>query len=186
MSRKVLNISKELKAELSNDIQNQYEYVLSELQENEIFLFDDLIDELLKYTVSFCHSSTHNYIAYADFQNKTTTFNVAQTTDYTYTILHELAHQIVDIMKLQGLSGPHCLEFAIVTYALMYRFISNKSGFKSTYFRAYDIHEDLAYSSLCINVSRFDDMIRAIDWDTLTTLSSEAKRLANKIRNRIF
>lgn len=128
----------------------------------------------------------YNYFEFTENYQHSILFNVATMTDNSYFFIHELAHLICihyDISS-KNHSGPHCLEFAIITYCIQWKAIYQHKNIHKSFFRAYDIHEDKAYSILSINICQFDSFIKNIQWTTFDTLVNEAKRLADIIRRK--
>lgn len=116
-------------------------------------------------------------------------FNADDATSYKSIIIHEIAHLIIERFRyivINNHSGYHCLEFAIITYALQFRLLKSYQRFNKTFFRAYDIHEDIAYPNLAINVCKFDSLIKLIEWTTLEDLAFQADLLAKRIRQKII
>lgn len=172
----------EILKEASLAIYEEFELIKQTLISDEDFLFDDLTEKLKQVSISFSSNQNKLLIAVADYKNQTVIFMKDGIDLKRRTIIHELAHHLVFLSGIQGDSGAHCLEFAIVNYVLQRKYSERVNDFKHCYFKAYDIHEDKAYSSLRISISQFDDMIRTIEYSNLSELCKTAKRLAQKIR----
>jgi hypothetical protein len=115
-------------------------------------------------------------------------FNAGDIYDYRSIIIHELAHLIVDFYDWVNTgkhNGFHCLEFAIITYCIQWDRMREHNRYNKTFFRAYDIHEDIAFPNLSINACKFDSMVKCIEWNSLQDLARQASNLAEKIRKKL-
>jgi hypothetical protein len=114
---------------------------------------------------------------YTDKQSEEITINLHSgiKSRYKYMCIHEFSHMIAwNYISVY----EHTLEFAIISYCLEIKLFGDKGSF----FRAYDIAEDRAYSELFINPCKFDEVIRSIRFDTLDELTEKAMLIATKIR----
>lgn len=139
------------------------------------------------------HSLAYAVITLPDFdfdylEDLQIVFNVNNSNDYYTTIIHEIAHIIYAKYCTNTnltYNGYHCLEFAIITYCLYWKFLSKNNKYNTTFFRAYDIHEDIAYQNLSINVCKFDSLIKCIEFTTIKDLAIQAQKLAKRIRKNL-
>lgn len=168
--------------EVTKQIYEEFEQIKQILIEDEDFLFDELTEKLQEINLFFGDYHDKLTIAVAYYDNKTIMFTKDGLDTKRRTIIHELAHHLCYLSKSQGDSGAHCLEFAIINYVLQRKYSERVNDYRHCYFKAYDIHEDKIYSSLKINISQFDNMIRTIEYSNLTDLCNTAKKLARKIR----
>lgn len=168
--------------EFTQSIKNQYDIILNKIIDNECFISDELTEKIENITLSFLTEENYKFQAWADYTNKTIAFTKFSMLSKEKTLIHELAHHIWNLSKSYHDFDGHCLEFAIINYCLLRRFSETNQLENTCYFNSYDIHEDKAYSILSINPAKFDGFIRAIEWNNLTDLSNQAKKLARKIR----
>lgn len=183
-------------------IQEQFNEIMKRLQDIYIDNKEDAekaeqLTFLKRTHLLFDFNKNGDYSAYASYdykandypfdgQNKIV-FNLYANTDYNTTIIHEIAHLITSryaSMYHWNSSGAHCLEFAIVCYCLQWRFSVSKTS-RRPFFRAYDIHEDVAYPNLSINPSKFDSLIKLIVWNDIKDLVDQAVKLSVKIRKNL-
>ncbi|WP_157158268.1 hypothetical protein [Delftia sp. Cs1-4] len=155
------------------------------------------LEFLNKTTILFVNNQHANYAAYADFDYKyfdfrnedyihAIVYNIASTTDNTNLFIHELAHLICIQYNIlnENQSGHHCLEFAIINYCIQWKAIYQKINIHKSFFRSSDIKDDKSFPTLCVNVCQFDSFIKNIEWQTLSELVRESKRLAKLIRQK--
>lgn len=94
------------------------------------------------------------------------------------TIYHEICHFLCR-KYLDIKNRCHCLEFAIVSYAIAAKYDKHDRPF---FLRTEDIYEDRAFPFLKINLSQFDNFITVIEFSSIRQLMRKAKNLANEIR----
>ena len=94
------------------------------------------------------------------------------------TIYHEICHFLCR-KYLNIKNRTHCLEFAIVCYAISARYDHYETPF---FLKSEDICEDRAFPFLKINLSQFDNFITVIEFNSIRQLMSKAKALATEIR----
>ncbi|WP_143272466.1 hypothetical protein [Burkholderia cenocepacia] len=166
------------KAELSNKISIEYDLIVEELtmsldwlnKSNDYTFLDSL-------KLSFTDNTYDKFLAQAIYSTSEIEFSLNGATARTFqaTIIHEIAHHIS--FSYLGIRG-HTLEFAIINYALYYKFNQDAN----TFFRSYDIAQDKAFPFLSINSFLFDTMVKNITFVDLTELSLKAVELAKSIR----
>ena len=174
----------EIYLKATQTIYEEFEHIKQALILDDEFLFDELTEKMEQVNVCFGTYPDKLVVALAYYDNKSVMFTKDGFDTRRRTIIHELAHHLCHLSNSQGDSGAHCLEFAIINYVLQRKYSERINDFKHCYFKSYDVHEDKAYSSLRINISQFDDMIRTIEYSNLSELCKTAKRLAQKIRRK--
>jgi hypothetical protein len=171
--------------ELTTAIQKRFDII----KENLIRLEDD--DELEEFSLkslSLLFSRTDKETQGAKAYFKPDDFNDMNYIVYLLdinmgyelrsTIYHEICHFLCR-KYLDIKNRCHCLEFAIVAYALSARYDRHDTTF---FLRTEDIYEDRAFPFLKINLSHFDNFITVIEFNSIRQLMSKAKKLANEIR----
>lgn len=174
----------EIYLETTQQIYEEFEHIKQTLISDEDFLFDELTEKLQETKLVFGDYHNKLTIAVAFFDNNTVMFTKNNLNSKRRTIIHELAHQLTYFSNSQGDSGAHCLEFAIINYVLQRKYAEVMHDYRHCYFNSYDIHEDKCYSSIQVNISQFDNMVRTIKYSNLSELCETAKRLAQKIRRK--
>ena len=165
----------------TNQISQEYDEVMNELIDNQLFLHDPMIEDIENIGLSFLLADYNTFQAWADYENKTVAFTRYGLKSRKNTIIHELAHHICHLSK----SGQgHCLEFAIINYCIRRRLEVDKSNDSKCYFDSYDIHQDKSYPIILINPCKFDSLIRCIEWGTISELAKKSQVLASKIRRK--
>lgn len=157
------------------------------------------IEFLEKINLSFENSpnSTHGAYAYSDlkvideFTNEVTASHTVFNLGYSYnrilTLIHELSHHLMNfyhkLLSNNG-SGAHCLEFAMIAYCIQWRLLKKNYKHNKCFFNAYDIHEDIAFPNIVVNVCEWDSIIKSIEWNSFRDLIQQVSVLAVKIRRR--
>jgi hypothetical protein len=169
-----------------------------EKYKNEIAVKFHITDNILKEFgfnsesyIDFEYDENSNYTAYFHSVKKVIMFNLAKMSgDPTWTIIHELTHEICDRYNLcekKG-EGAHNLEFAIINYALIYRIIYKNEDYTydkpPCFFRSYDIDEDELIDKLSINVRRFNRMITTITYRNIDELVDFTVTKTSEIRSK--
>lgn len=184
-------------------IQEQQQEIWKKLLRDILWNYDDpqikMERELIEaITLTFCNEPNESYGAYAlsndigvfgDLEREPPgiVFNLGYAYSYRATLIHELAHILVDYfgyITALGHNGYHCLEFALINYALQWRLLKNHNKHNKSFFRSYDIDEDVAYPNLLISPCMFDSLVKLIEWNTLEDLACQCSKLAEKIRKR--
>lgn len=114
-------------------------------------------------------------------------YNVSTAYNARRLLIHEIAHVIVRYygwVQNKKHNGSHCLEFAMISYCILWKLFGQTAGHDKCYLESYDIHEDIAYPLLCISPSRFDAIIRSIQWNSLEQLANTVEKLAEDIRRK--
>ncbi|HOY70996.1 MAG TPA: hypothetical protein PL131_09520 [Methylotenera sp.] len=155
---------------------------------------NDILEKLL-ISLKIEFKDIGNYAGLAKVTENIIEINKNNESSFARLLIHEFSHVALYHFS-NNKNYLHTLEFAIFNYCLF-----NKYYFKSDdilinkkdndfldnqrcFFRAYDIHEDPAYSLLSINVCKFDDLIRSIKFKNLKDLYNKSCIYAEKIRSK--
>lgn len=170
-----INTIEDLKKKCSKD----YKTVVDFLETKKFF-----VNNPLDFT-----NVDNNYGGWYSHESKTITVNLYHMTMISNMVslfAHEKAHVICKEYGIDREKGkPHHLEFAIIYYAIKYKVetLNYKSALK-TFLCSYDIQDDLAYKKFTINLARFDERIKNIEFNTIDDLVKFSIEYAENVREK--